>query len=202
MALRRALARGLGQWGRSAAREAHAGPWKESVATGLAPAQVRREDGGGSGGCRWDVTLSTSNTPAALIELHVVVRLQEHTLCTHSTAAGGAAAAWQHAGGLRLPAAAAATSHAGKGTSSVAAAAAAGLRPYSSNARESMQEAAQRIKKVATASGDALKAAGGVVSRAPGALYQVLPTSAKQLVNAAQVSGVQELCLTWGWTIG
>ncbi|EFN54793.1 hypothetical protein CHLNCDRAFT_134758 [Chlorella variabilis] len=66
-----------------------------------------------------------------------------------------------------------------------------------------MQEAAQRIKKVATASGDALKAAGGVVSRAPGALYQVLPTSAKQLVNAAQTPGavnrVISLQLTAFW---
>ena len=65
--------------------------------------------------------------------------------------------------------------------------AAAGARPYAGSALEKLQEAAHKVRSAAATSAGALRAAGDSVSRAPGAIYRHLPTSAQQLVNAAQV---------------
>lgn len=93
----------------------------------------------------------------------------------------GAAAA---GGLLRGPAAAAAAAPAG-GVGLAAALALA--RPFSGSAKETLSEAAQRLRSIAERSAGAVKAAGAAAARAPDALYRALPTSAQQLVNAAQV---------------
>ena len=200
MALRRALARGLEQWGRPAGHQA-AGLWTETAGRALEPAKVRQ----------WAAERAAVPHPTArcavLLELHpthLSLFLQVHL--GHSSQAIAAAAAWQPGGGLRwllrspsLPAAAAAAAGGASG-----AARAAGRRAYSSSSsgggggstRETLQGAAQRFKAAAASSADAVKAVGGAVSKAPGAVYKVLPTSAKQLVNAAQVRRELLVCQT------
>lgn len=73
------------------------------------------------------------------------------------------------------------------GVAPLAPMAAAGARPYAGSALEKFQEAAHKVRSAASTSASALKAAGDSVSRAPDAIYRHLPTSAQQLVNAAQV---------------
>lgn len=88
-------------------------------------------------------------------------------------------------GGLpRGPAAAAAAASLG-GSSGQAALSLA--RPFSGSAKETLSEAAHRLRSIAERSAGAIKAAGSAAARAPDALYRALPTSAQQLVNAAQV---------------
>ncbi|KAI3438198.1 hypothetical protein D9Q98_000635 [Chlorella vulgaris] len=132
-------------------------------------------------------------------------KAQAQALCTQSTAAA-AASAWQRATGRHLPGAAATLARGSSRCCSMGAAegaAVVGLRSYSSSTRETLQQAAHRIKSAAASSADALKAAGRVAGRAPGALYQVLPASAKQLVKATQTPGavnrVISLQLTAFW---
>ncbi|KAL4452340.1 hypothetical protein ABPG75_008002 [Micractinium tetrahymenae] len=116
-------------------------------------------------------------------------------------AQGGQGAAG--AGGLlRGPAAAAAAAPLGGGAGT--AAAALGLaRPFSGSAKETLSEAAHRLRSIAERSASAVKAAGSAAARAPDALYRALPTSAQQLVNAAQTPGavnrVISLQLTAFW---
>lgn len=116
--------------------------------------------------------------------------MQVRTLTSQTPAHGGVTAAWQQrAGGLCLPASAAAVaghaSSAGSGSCRELAAAA-GLRPFSSSARESLQGAAQRIKLAASSSAEAVRAAGSAVARVPGAVYGALPASAQRLISASQ----------------
>lgn len=189
MALRSAV-RSLGQWSRAAGQQ----QWADSIAGALAPAKVTV-----AGTAALHLALGSSHSCLPLPQA------QAQALCTQSTAAA-AASAWQRATGRHLPGAAATLARGSSRCCSMGAAegaAVVGLRSYSSSTREKLQQAAHRIKSAAASSADALKAAGRVAGRAPGALYQVLPASAKQLVKATQTPGavnrVISLQLTAFW---
>lgn len=123
----------------------------------------------------------------------------------------GAAAATAGAGALlRSPAAAAAAAAgvgvvtcSGRAVGTAAAAARLAGRPYSSSTRETLHDAAERVRTAASTTAHAVKVAGDAVAKAPDAIYRALPTSAQRLVNAAQTPGavnrVLSLQLTAFW---